>query len=148
MKKEDIIDILNAFNNSDLSSLIINDYDFKLELKKSNCKKSNDENYKNNQFLKSASNEGDLSNNKENSNNVIVTSPIVASFYTSPSPDEKPFVKIGDFVKEGDTIFILEAMKMINEIKAPVSGIISNIFVKNGELVEFNQKIMEIEVSK
>lgn len=75
----------------------------------------------------------------------IVTSPIIGTFYASPSPDKPPFVKVGDSVTAGDVVCIIESMKLMNEINSEFSGKVAEIYVKNGEAVEFGQKIMRIE---
>ena len=74
-----------------------------------------------------------------------VTSPIVGTFYRKPSPDKEPFVKIGDIVNKGDVLCIIEAMKMMNEIKSEFDGEISSIKVEDGQPVEFGQTIIVIE---
>lgn len=75
----------------------------------------------------------------------IVTSPIVGTFYAAPSPDKPPFVKVGDTVNAGDVVCIIESMKLMNEINCEFSGKVAEIYVNNGEPVEFGQKIMRIE---
>lgn len=75
----------------------------------------------------------------------MVKAPLVGTFYIAPSPDEKPFVKIGDRVEIGQTLCIVEAMKMLNEIKSSVSGKVINIFPKDDTLVEFDENLIEIE---
>ena len=82
---------------------------------------------------------------EQNLNNKIVKAPIVGTFYSAPAPDKDPFVKIGDSVKKGDVLFIIESMKLMNEIKSDFNGTIKQIFVKNGENIEYDQQIMEIE---
>ena len=74
-----------------------------------------------------------------------VKSPLVGTFYSSPSPDEPPFVLVGQEVKEGDTLCIIEAMKVMNEIKAPCSGKVVRIMAQPGDLVEYNQLLCVIE---
>ena len=74
-----------------------------------------------------------------------VTSPIVGTFYKKPSPDKEPFVKVGDIVNKGDVLCIIEAMKMMNEIKSEYDGKISSIEVDDGQPVEFGQTIIVIE---
>ena len=74
----------------------------------------------------------------------IVTSPIVGTFYRSPSPEKDPFVKVGDSVKIGDVLCIVEAMKMMNEIKSEFDGKIASIDVEDGSPVEFGQKIITV----
>ncbi len=74
-----------------------------------------------------------------------VTSPMVGTFYQAPSPGAEPFVKVGSVVKKGDTLCIIEAMKLLNEIEAEVNGTIKEILVKNAEPVEFGQALFIIE---
>ena len=74
-----------------------------------------------------------------------VTSPIVGTFYRKPSPDKEPFVKVGDIVNKGDVLCIIEAMKMMNDIKSEFDGKISSIEVDDGQPVEFGQTIIVIE---
>jgi len=75
----------------------------------------------------------------------LVTSPIVGTFYRKPSPDKEPFIKVGDIVNKGDVLCIIEAMKMMNEIKSDFDGKISSIEVEDGQPVEFGQTIIVIE---
>ena len=76
-----------------------------------------------------------------------VTSPIVGTFYRKPSPDKEPFVKVGDIVNKGDVLCIIEAMKMMNEIKSEFDGKIISINIGDGEPVEFGQELISIEKS-
>ena len=71
----------------------------------------------------------------------VVKAPMVGTFYRSPSPDAKPFVEVGQSVKEGDTICIIEAMKLMNEIEADASGVVKAILVENGQPVEYGQPL-------
>ena len=71
----------------------------------------------------------------------VVKAPMVGTFYRSPSPDAKPFVEVGQAVKEGDTICIIEAMKLMNEIEADASGSVKAILVENGQPVEYGQPL-------
>ena len=74
-----------------------------------------------------------------------VTAPMVGSFYASSSPGAAPFVQVGDQVNEGDTLCIIEAMKMMNQIDAEVSGVIKSIRVQNGDPVEYGQILFVID---
>ncbi len=74
-----------------------------------------------------------------------VTAPLVGVFYEAPSPDDEPFVKLGQKVEAGQTLCLIEAMKMMSELKSPVNGIIKRICVQNSDLVEFGQVIYEVE---
>ena len=71
----------------------------------------------------------------------VVKAPMVGTFYRSPSPDAKAFVEIGHSVKEGDTICIIEAMKLMNEIEADAAGLVKAILVENGQPVEYGQPL-------
>src|SRR5205807_305973 len=71
----------------------------------------------------------------------VVKAPMVGTFYRSPSPDAKVFVEVGQAVKEGDTICIIEAMKLMNEIEADASGSVKAILVENGQPVEYGQPL-------
>lgn len=74
-----------------------------------------------------------------------ITAPMVGTFYAAPSPDDAPFVKVGDNVATGQVVCIIEAMKLMNEIEAETSGKITEICVKNGDSVEFGQVLMYVE---
>lgn len=76
---------------------------------------------------------------------IEITSPMVGTFYRSPAPDESPFVEIGDTVKKGSTVCIIEAMKLMNEIEAESGGKIVEILVENTQPVEYGQVLMRVE---
>ena len=75
----------------------------------------------------------------------VVKSPMVGTFYTASSPDAKPFVQIGSVVKAGETMCIIEAMKILNEIEADKSGTVTRVMVDNGQAVEYGQPLFMIE---
>jgi acetyl-CoA carboxylase biotin carboxyl carrier protein len=74
----------------------------------------------------------------------VVTSPMVGSFYRAPSPGADPFVQVGDTVKEGQTLCIIEAMKLLNEIESDKAGVVKEILVDNGQAVEYGQPLFVI----
>lgn len=74
-----------------------------------------------------------------------VKAPIVGTFYSAPSPTDKPFVSVGDTVKKGDTLFIIESMKVMNEVQSEFDGKVKKILVNSGEAVEFDQTVMIID---
>jgi len=74
----------------------------------------------------------------------IITSPMVGTFYRAPDPTSAPFIDIGDTVKKGQTLCIIEAMKLMNEIEADIDGTIAEIYVDNARPVEFGQKLFAI----
>jgi acetyl-CoA carboxylase, biotin carboxyl carrier protein len=73
-----------------------------------------------------------------------IKSPMVGVFYSAPAPDAVPFVKRGDYVKKGDVLCVIEAMKLMNEITAETDGEIADICVQNGEVVEFGQPLFKL----
>ena len=85
----------------------------------------------------------------ENNNNVIeegkiIKSPMIGTFYAKPSPDSNPYVEIGSIIKKGETVCIIEAMKLMNEIESEFEGRITEIFVDNGEMVEYGKPLFRI----
>ncbi len=76
---------------------------------------------------------------------VFVTSPMVGTFYASPSPDDPPFVKVGDVVSEGTIVCIIEAMKVMNEVKAGINGKIAEVLLRSGDPVEFGTRMFRID---
>ena len=74
----------------------------------------------------------------------LLKAPMVGTFYRSPSPDAKPFVEVGQTVKEGQAICIIEAMKLMNEIEADASGVVKAVLVENGQPVEYGQPLFII----
>ena len=85
--------------------------------------------------------------NSESANHNQILSPMPGTFYSAPSPEAEPFVKAGDAVKKGQTLCIVEAMKIMNEIEAESNGVISEILIKNGDPVEYNQPLFKINRS-
>ena len=82
---------------------------------------------------------------KAQSNNQAVTSPMVGTYYSAPSPTAKPFITVGQKIQQGDTIGIIEAMKIMNQIEADQSGTVIEILVKDGEAVEFGQPLIIVQ---
>ena len=82
--------------------------------------------------------------NTQNPNDIIITSPMVGVFYAAPSPEQPPFAAVGQSVREGDVLCIIEAMKLMNEITVEQSGIIVETYCENGALVEFGQKLFKL----
>ena len=76
---------------------------------------------------------------------IMVKAPLVGTFYCAPSPEDKPFVSVGQRVKKGDVVGIIEAMKLMNEITAPEDGVVKTIFAENGNMVEYGEVLMVLE---
>ena len=75
----------------------------------------------------------------------IVTLPMVGMFYRKPSPDSKPYVQIGDVVKKGDVLCLIEAMKLMNEIESEFDGVITEVLVEDGKPVDFGKPLFKIK---
>ncbi len=73
-----------------------------------------------------------------------INAPLVGTFYAKPTPDSKPFVSVGDVIREGDVVCILESMKVMNEIKADKSGTVTKILVSDGDAVSYDQALFEL----
>ena len=84
---------------------------------------------------------------KKNDNGEAVTSPMVGVFYTSPAENSDPFVSVGSKVKKGDTVCIIEAMKLMNEIKAEFDGTVEEVCAKNGQVVGYGTELFRIRRS-
>ena len=132
--------LIELFQESDLIELSYQG-EFSLVLKKGNIDTDLKSMNTINQSKKSPIN---LSPASAPANN-YVTSPSVGTFYQSASPDEAPFVKVGDDITIGQVIGIIEAMKVMTEVKSDKAGRVANILVKNGEMVEFGSKLIEVE---
>ncbi|HBG01567.1 MAG TPA: acetyl-CoA carboxylase, biotin carboxyl carrier protein [Firmicutes bacterium] len=79
---------------------------------------------------------------------VEIVAPMVGTFYRAPAPQEPPFIKSGDSIAPGQVLFIIEAMKMMNEIEAEIKGVVKEILVENGEPVEYGQPLLLVEPRK
>jgi acetyl-CoA carboxylase biotin carboxyl carrier protein len=75
----------------------------------------------------------------------VVKSPLVGAYYAAPAPDKEPYIRVGDRVEKGDVLFIIESMKLMNEVTSDYSGIITEILAENGQGVEYGQPILVIE---
>lgn len=81
---------------------------------------------------------------QEDINSLYITSPMVGTFYTSPSPEDAPFVKVGDKIDKNTVVCIIEAMKVMNEIKAGMGGTVVEVLIETGQPVEFGTKLFRI----
>ena len=125
MKLDFIKQIMSEFDQSNVTKMKVEIDDLKIELEKENKMVAE-------------------VNTKE-STGTPVKSPIVGVFYGASSPESDPYVTVGKTVKKGDIICIIEAMKVMNEIKAPCDGTVTSILVENEALVEYDQALMVIE---
>ena len=145
-------EIIYILENSDVNEIEINFWGRKFRVVKSPGINVVDENSKNNfsDFSEEINKtESKLSSADSSSSSIAneILSPMPGTFYAAPSPDADAFIKKGAQVKKGDTLCIIEAMKIMNEIEAEHSGVISEILINNGEPVEYNQPLFKINPS-
>lgn len=152
MDYENIKDLIKVIDNSSI-------YDFELSLKDTHVRMNKGIHKVEGdcqQWTKSIKNTSDIAEMieepitimPEEKNDIkdgnIVASPMVGTFYESPSPSKPPFVKLGSKIKKGDVICVIEAMKIMNEIISQYDGEIAEIFIKNEDMVEYNQPLFRI----
>ena len=158
MKKEEITELLKIMDENNLTALRIADGQMKIELERNASVSASSamlplmaDKVKN--LLENAHEQNALGTSGAGSadapdeEGIVVRSPMVGTFYTSPSPDEDAFVKVGQEVITGQTLAIVEAMKMMNEITAPEPGVITEILAGNGNQIEYNQPLVRISTS-
>ena len=151
MKFEDILKIIEIFEKSNLTELEIkiDEPKFKIKLSKNNQIQGQVIQVPQIQSFQPIQKEEIIKEIKEEKkeNTHIIKSPLVGTFYRAPSPGAEPFVKEGDFVKKGQVLCIIEAMKVMNEIESDVDGIVERILVENGKPVEYGQELFIIRLS-
>ena len=86
-------------------------------------------------------------NYAESNGHESIVSPMVGTFYRKPAPDKEPFIEVGQMIKKGETVCIIEAMKMMNQVKSEFDGTVVSINIGDGEPVEFGQELISIEKS-
>lgn len=133
MDRDIVIEIIDRFSSKNIQNLKIVDGDFSIELDKAKLEQS--------EITSNIIMDKPLESNFKE-----VKSPLVGMYYEALNPEMEPFVKVGDRVAEGDTLFIIEAMKMINEIPSPFSGVIKKIYFKNEDLIQYDDLVMEIDI--
>ena len=152
MKVKEIQDIINFIKKTDLDDVSIETENYKIRVKKNNATVSEIKKNKNisTQISEPVENKVEKvikSEDKEQSNNVIVKSPMIGTFYRSPNPESDPFVSEGDSIKVGQKVCIIEAMKLFNDIESEISGKIVKILVDDNSPVEFDQPLFEVDPS-
>lgn len=146
MELKDVKELLKAFDESNSSYLSVEIDNTKIKLKKYSEQKVIVENATQVcEQLSPAQNNSNVDNSPElQLDGEQVLAPLVGVFYAAPSPDEDAYVQVGDTVKKGQVLCLIEAMKMMSEITAPKDGVIKKIFVKNQDVVEFEQPLFLI----
>lgn len=157
MNINEINELLKLIDNTNLGYVKLETNDLKLEVSKNiindnitdkpnliSQKNINENNESESEEETTLTEKYDIGNLDEE-NLTTIESPLMGTFYASPGPDKDVFVRVGDIVNVGDTLCIVEAMKMMNEITSDIYGEIVEILVKNEELVEYNQPIFKIK---
>lgn len=158
MKLNEVMEIAKWFNESNLSSFKWKEDETEIKFEKNNVitvaeaaineslSSTRNEKVVGSSYTQSTVlDEGNDVKKDEEKEGFVIKSPVVGTFYSSPSPEEGSFVEVGQRVKKGDVVCIVEAMKLLNEITSPVDGVVKEIFVENESLLEFEQSIMRIE---
>ncbi|CUR39598.1 Biotin carboxyl carrier protein of acetyl-CoA carboxylase [Limosilactobacillus reuteri] len=136
MEFKEIQTLMQNFKDSDIRELEINQDSFQLYLSK------NKQTSKHENLITTEKTEQPTLPSQN------ITAPLVGTVYLQPTPDADPYVRSGDHVKKGDVVCVIEAMKMMTEIKSPFNGIITSICVSNEELVEVEQPLFSIQEDK
>lgn len=141
MELEQLLKLIDAMSNSALSSLKYEEKGVKISLQKEVSGKAS--------AVRTECVKGEIPEIKsevkiEEGEGNIIKSPLVGTFYVAPSEDAAPFVQVGDRVEKGQTLAIVEAMKLMNEIESECAGEIREVFVKNGEMVEYGQPLFRV----
>ncbi|MBB1110737.1 MULTISPECIES: acetyl-CoA carboxylase biotin carboxyl carrier protein [Limosilactobacillus] len=135
MDFQEIQQLIQTFKQSKIRELKIDDSNFHIHLSKNEYGKREEDLFQNKPE--------EISENEKKATRLI-KAPIVGTIYLAPSPTSEPFVKIGNQINIGDTVCVIESMKIMTEIKSDVAGIIEEINVKNGELIEVDQPLFTI----
>ncbi len=147
MKFEDIKELIEIFSDSDLAQLKLKEKDFSIEMQKGGGVVT----VQNTpapivQSVAPAQSETTPAQiAEEPKSGELIVSPMVGTFYAAPSPDSPPFVKVGDTVRKGQTLCILEAMKIMNELEAEFDCKILEVLVEDGEPVEYDKPLFRVE---
>ncbi len=142
--EETIFKLIERFERSNLIALEFKNKEFKLRLEKDRTKVS----VSTPVAESMVKNEPEVTAEKETDNYQVITSPIVGTFYRAPAPDALPFVEEGQKVKKGDTLCIIEAMKLMNQIEAEYDCTIVEVLIENGAKVEYGTPLFKVIAGK
>jgi acetyl-CoA carboxylase biotin carboxyl carrier protein len=142
MQLDYIKKLIKLLEESQLRKIHLKEGDFEIELEKEDKFAKKDHSHEK-ELVKYV--HKDVEAQTENLNFKFIESPMVGTFYAAPAPDKQDFVKVGDFVKKDTIVCIIEAMKVMNEVKANMDGKIVEILVDNASPVEFSTKLFRVE---
>ena len=148
LELDEIFSVIDKVKNTGLACFDYQDTDIKLHIKGAHAQASQKETEIVGCAQKSLPQETTTDSNRESqekkAGGIYIESPMVGTFYAAPAEDKEAFVSVGDVVKKGQTVGIVEAMKLMNEIEAECDGIVEEILVKNEQLVEFGQPLLRL----
>jgi len=142
MNLKEVKELIEMMNKNKLEEIEIEKGDLKIHLRKKGKKIAQDVTSLEKPIVKNST-----SNSKEKEKFKKIKAPIVGTFYRSSSPDSEPFVEVGDMIEKEQTLCIIEAMKVMNEIKSELKGKIKEILIDNGESVEFDQPLFTVQLN-
>lgn len=141
MEKEQLIELIHTVSSSNLTEFQYEENGMKISMKRE-CQVV----YAGEKELPAPQiNVEEIQKPEEVQEGKLVTSVLVGTFYTAPSEDAEPFVRVGDTVTKGQTLAIVEAMKLMNEIESEFDGVVAEIFVENGQAVEYGQPLFRLK---
>lgn len=145
MDIREIYKLMETFEASEISELNLEMEGVKLALKKSTTETPHVFVTEKPERKQTEAKEEPEADHKEESEDILIKAPLVGTFYRAASPEEKPFVIIGQQVKKGDVVGIIEAMKLMNEITAPEDGVVTAIEAGDGKMVEYDEVLLRME---
>lgn len=145
MDIREIYKLMETFEASEISEFNLEMEGVKLGLKKNTTETPHVFVAEKPERKQSEAKEEPEADHKEESEDILVKAPLVGTFYRAASPEEKPFVIIGQQVKKGDVVGIIEAMKLMNEITAPEDGVVTAIEAGDGKMVEYDEVLLRME---
>lgn len=140
MKIENIEQIIKLFERSTVSKMEIESGDLKIKLEKEVGESQT--------FVRVPTSTTQIAQQAEEAKGTVVKAPLVGTFYGAANPQSAPFVSIGDLVTAGTVLCLIEAMKVMNEIKAPIDGVVLEILGRNGEMVAYDQPLIRLGEAK
>ena len=152
MKNKEIQDLINFIKKSDLDDVSIETENYKIRVKKNKNKNTTQPKKVVEEIIETTSEiqkpepkQNNTKETNESNNHLIIKSPMIGTFYRASNPKSDPFIKEGDIISEGQTICIIEAMKLFNEIESEVSGKVIKILIDDASPVEYDQDLFVID---
>lgn len=146
MKLKNISKLIKILENSDVFEIEITDFwGRKVKITKPSNSSNSSHSSASKVVVEEKKKPGEEKDEETKKNWVPIRSPIVGTFYRAPAPDAPPYVEVGDIVKPGQVVCVVEAMKLMNEIESDVAGTVVKILIRNEEAVEYNQELFFVE---